>query len=70
MDNGSRGSDACDPINGRWKAAASEATHGGLRVALGIATGVPTVLSTNSPGTPPLGPLVDLALILATSIQR
>ena len=35
-----------------------------------IIAGVPIVLATNSPATQPLGPLVDLALMPATSTEH
>ena len=64
------GWDGCDAPHGRWKGGGYGDQKSVFEVDFRITAGVPIVLATNSPASRPLGPLVDLALLPATSTQH
>ena len=70
MDEGCLGSDGCDALHGRWKDGGFGDQTSIFEVDFRITAGVPIVLATNSPFMQGLEPLVDLALLPATSTQH
>lgn len=69
MDGQCLGWDGC-ALHGRWKGGGFGDRTTGFEVDSRIIAGVPIVLAVNSPATPPLGSLVELAVLLATSAQH
>jgi CubicO group peptidase (beta-lactamase class C family) len=70
MDGGCLGWDGCDALHGRSKGGGFGDRTSVFEVDFRIIAGVPIVLATNSPAAQPLEPLVDLALLPATSTQH
>lgn len=70
MDGQCLGWDGCDAPHGRRKGGGFGDQTSVFEVDFRITAGVPIVLATNSPASQPLEPLVDLALIPATSTQH